>query len=405
VNPLAPAEFDLRKLPDAFYDDPYPTYDRLRREAPVLRCPDGSYFLTRYADVLAVYKDHRRFSSDKRSQFGPVMGVGSPLFEHHTTSLVFNDPPLHTRVRRAIGNALSARMVAAMREGLVSIVEGLLDTMAARRDVDLIADFAAAIPVEIIGNLLRVPADERGPLRRWSLGILGGLEVGLSVDQRAHGNTCVEEFLAYLEDFVPRRRHSLSGDDDDILARLLRWRDDEHAFTPRELYHQCIFLLNAGHETTTNLIGNGVDLLLEHTGEQDRLRADPGLIDSTVEEVLRFESSNQLGNRTVLEAAEIGGVRVDPGAILTLCIGAANRDPLQFERADTFDITREPNPHLAFGGGIHTCAGLNVARLEGRVAIGRLFERFGNVTRTAPARRARRARFRGFETLPVRVES
>jgi cytochrome P450 len=405
VNPLAPAEFDLRKLPDAFYDDPYPTYDRLRREAPVLRCPDGSYFLTRYADVLAVYKDHRRFSSDKRSQFGPVMGVGSPLFEHHTTSLVFNDPPLHTRVRRAIGNALSARMVAAMREGLVSIVEGLLDTMAARRDVDLIADFAAAIPVEIIGNLLRVPADERGPLRRWSLGILGGLEVGLSVDQRAHGNTCVEEFLAYLEDFVPRRRHSLSGDDDDILARLLRWRDDEHAFTPRELYHQCIFLLNAGHETTTNLIGNGVDLLLEHTGEQDRLRADPGLIDSTVEEVLRFESSNQLGNRTVLDAAEIGGVRVDPGAILTLCIGAANRDPLQFERADTFDITREPNPHLAFGGGIHTCAGLNVARLEGRVAIGRLFERFGNVTRTAPSRRARRARFRGFEILPVRVES
>ena len=187
--------FDLRKLPDSFYEDPYPTYARLQRQTPVLECPDGSFFLTRYADLNAVYRDPRRFSSDKRIQFAPVFGADSPLFEHHTTSLVFNDPPLHTRVRKAIGNALSMQMVRAMQGGLEQLVAELLDGMAGKPQVDLIADYAAAIPIEIIGNMLGVPKSERGPLRRWSLNILGALEVGLDADKLADGNACVLEFL------------------------------------------------------------------------------------------------------------------------------------------------------------------------------------------------------------------
>ena len=401
---IAPDDFDLGDLPAEFYADPYPTYARLRVEAPVLACAGGSYFLTRYADLNAVYRDARRFSSDKRIQFGPVFGEQSPLFEHHTTSLVFNDPPLHTHVRKAIGNALSNRMVIAMRTDLEALVEELLDNLQAQGRFDLIADYAAAIPIEIIGNLLRIPKIDRAPLRRWSLGILGGLEVGLSKDKLAHGDVCVVEFLAFLQDFVATRRDDLSDEDDDILARLLRWEGDGVRLQATELYHQCIFLLNAGHETTTNLIGNGVELLLRHPQQLARLRAQPSLINTAVEEILRFESSNQLGNRTTTEAVEIGGWEIVAGSVLTLCIGAANRDPERFDRVDDFDISRDPNPHLAFGAGIHTCAGLNVARLEGHVAISRLFERFPELAFDGQSQRAQRARFRGFTSLPLRAQ-
>ena len=169
------ASFDLKQLPDSFYDDPYPTYRALREHAPVKRLADGGVFLSRFADVVAVYKDAATFSSGKREEFFPKYG-DSPLFEHHTTSLVFNDPPRHTRVRRLIAGALTPRHIAAMEQRLIERVDGLLDVIAARgpgAEIDLIAAFASAIPVEIIGNLLAVPHQERAPLRDWSLAILG----------------------------------------------------------------------------------------------------------------------------------------------------------------------------------------------------------------------------------------
>lgn len=395
--------FDPRKLDDAFYREPFPVYAALRRSAPVYRCPDGSYFLTCYEDINAVYRNPRLFSSDKRLQFAPVFGEQAPLYEHHTTSLVFNDPPLHTHVRKAFGNALSPKMIVAMEPGVLALVDRLLDGIEQRGRFDLIADYAAAIPVEIIGNLLRIPQAERGPLRRWSLAILGALEFGLTAEQIARGNRCVEEMLAFLGDFVARRRNSLSDDEDDLLARLIRWESEGYRLSETELYHQCIFLLNAGHETTSNLIGNGVQLLLTHPGEREHLRARPGMIDSAVEEILRCESPNQFGNRTATADTEIGGVHIPAGSILTLCIGAANRDPDVFADPDRFDIARHPNPHLAFGAGIHTCAGLNVARLEGRIAIGRMLERFPELRFDGEPVRSRRARFRGFDTVPLRI--
>ncbi|MBK6289459.1 MAG: cytochrome P450 [Pseudomonadales bacterium] len=395
--------FDLRQLDDDYYANPFPVYAALREHAPVYRCPDGSFFLSRHDDINSVYRNAKLFSSDKRTQFEPVFGADAPLYRHHTASLVFNDPPLHTHVRKAFGNALSPKMIVAMEPGLMRLVDDLLDGIAQRREFDLIADYAAAIPVEIIGNLLRIPPDERAPLRRWSLAILGALEVGLSAQQIALGNRCVEEMLEFLAEFVERRRHHLSNDEDDILARLIRWESDGYRLSETELYHQCIFLLNAGHETTSNLIGNGIHLLLTHPRELARLRAEPALIESAVEEILRYESSNQLGNRTAREDTAIRGVAIPKGSILTLCIGAANRDPQVFSDPDRFDIARDPNPHLAFGAGIHTCAGLNVARLEGRVAIARIFERFPELRLSGEPVRSRRARFRGFDSLPLAI--
>ncbi len=395
----APGEFDLRRLPDSFYLDPYPSLHTLRASAPVYRCPDGSYLLTRHGDLLQVYRNPRLFSSDKRQQFAPMFG-DSPLFEHHTTSLVFNDPPLHTHVRKAIGDALSPRVVAAMEAELVALVERLLDELAERGECCLMRDFAAAIPLEVIGNLLALRRADRAPLQRWSNAILGALEFGSEPTRLAEGNQAVEEFIAFLKDLIAERRRD-AAHADDIVSRLIRWETPEFRLNEFQIYHQCIFLLNAGHETTTNLIGNGVLALLEHPAQLARLRAAPALIEQTVEECLRYEAPVQLGNRTVTAPTRLGDVALEAGTVLTLAIGAANRDPAVFAAPDDFDITRSPNPHLSFGAGIHTCAGLAVARLEARIAIARLVERFPALTLAGPPQRARRARFRALERLPV----
>lgn len=400
---MAPLDgFDLRALPQDFYEDPFPYYHALRALDPVRLMPDGSYLLTRYADVNAVYRDTALFSSDKQAEFHPKYG-DSPLYHHHTTSLVFNDPPLHTRVRGIIAGALTPRAIAAMEPGLITLIDGLLDRLAAKGTVDLIEDYAASIPIEVIGSLLAVPHDERGPLRGWSLAILGALEPTLTPQAMDLGNRSVTEFTAYLEGLVARRRKTPGDPDKDVLTRLIMGEQDGEKLSEAELLQNCIFILNAGHETTTNLIGNGLHALLEWPEEKARLIADPDLAASAVEEFLRFESSNQLGNRRALLETEIGGKALPAGALITLCIGAANRDPEHFPDPDRLDLSRAPNRHLAFAAGRHQCVGMTLARLEGRIAISRFVQRFPNYRLVGAPIRGGRARFRGFLSLPAIV--
>jgi cytochrome P450 len=402
------AGFDLTALPVSFYENPYPTYHALRTHAPVFPLPPGGYFLSRYADCIAVYKDAATFASEKKNEFAPKYG-DTPLFEHHTTSLVFNDPPLHTRVRKIIAGAFTPRAIADMETPVVALVDRLLDQMVAKQaagfTVDLIADFAAAIPVEVIGNLLAVPHAERGPLRDWSLAILGALEPKLNAGQMTAGNQAVTAFLAYLRDLVARRRAAPGDPERDILTRLIlgdpKGGERGEALSELELLHNVIFILNAGHETTTNLIGNGLIALLDWPAEREQLIANPSLIKTAVEEMLRFESSNQLGNRRVARDVTLGGVAMPTGTLITIGIGAANRDPAVFADPDRLDVGRSPNPHLAFGSGPHHCAGLNVARLEGRVAVQRFLARFPNYRLSGSPKRGGRARFRGFLEAPV----
>jgi len=393
--------FSLQALPDAFYDDPYPTYRALQESDPIHRMPDGSLFLTRHRDLEAVYKDAARFTSDKKVEFAPKYGAESLLFQHHTTSLVFNDAPLHTRVRRLIAGALNPRAIAELEPALVALVDRLLDAMAAKGEVDLIEDFASAIPIEVIGNLLAIPHAERAPLRDWSLAILGALEPKLTPQQFSRGETAVAEFVDYLRGLVADRRVRPGNPDHDVLTRLIAGEASGERLSEIELLQNCIFILNAGHETTTNLIGNGLELLLRFPAQRQRLIDDPSLIRTAVEEFLRYESSNQLGNRGVAVDTELDGVALPKGTLLTLCIGAANRDPAQFAAPEHLDIGRAPNRHLAFGSGAHACAGLALARMEGRVAIGRFLARFPHYAANGVPQRARRARFRGFTYLPV----
>jgi cytochrome P450 len=401
------ADFDLEKLTAEFYANPYPTYRALREHEPVKRMPNGSYFLTRYDDLVGAYKSTKLFSSDKRREFAPKYG-DSLLYEHHTTSLVFNDPPAHTRVRRLIMGALSPRAIAAMEPDLIALVDRLLDRLAAKDDVDLqvdlISDFAAAIPIEVIGNLLDVPHDEREPLRDWSLSILGALEPVIGPEVFARGNKAVKDFLAYLEILVERRRAKPGNPQHDVLTRLIQGEDNGERLTAKELLHNCIFLLNAGHETTTNLIGNGLVALSENPAQKTRLIEHPDLIKTAVEEILRFESSNQLGNRMTTEPVELGGIALAAGTPVTLCIGAANRDPAQFSDPENLDIGRTPNRHLAFGTGAHQCAGMALARLEGAIAISRFLARFPGYALNGAPVRGGRVRFRGFAKVPCVVE-
>ena len=394
-------DFDLARPPAGFVDDPYPVYAALRRDSPVHEMAPGSWLLTRHADVAAVYRAPQA-SSDKRREFAPKFGTATPLFEHHTSSLVFNDPPLHSRVRRLLTGALSQRAIGRMEAGVVALVDRLLDALACEPAPELIAHFAALIPVEVIGNLLVVPQDERGPLRGWSLAILWALEPLPSAEVLARGHAAVVDFCAYLRGLVARRRARPGDPDEDVLTRLIQGEADGERLSETELLHNCIFLLNAGHETTTNLIGNSVHALLTQQGAWQRLAADPdGLIATAVEELLRFESPLQLNNRQLSAPLALGGQLLPEGAFVTLAIGAANRDPAVFADPDTLDLARKPNHHLAFGHGGHACSGMNVARLEARVALAGLARRFPRLALAGPPRRDPRIRFRGWSTLPV----
>ncbi|MDA0982542.1 MAG: cytochrome P450 [Proteobacteria bacterium] len=394
-------DFQLTRVPAAFLDDPYPWYAALRAQDPIHALEGGGVFLSRYDDAIAVYRNPGA-SSDKKAEFAPKLG-DSPLYEHHTTSLVFNDPPLHTRVRRIIMGAVNQRAIARMEHDVARLVDALLEDMATKGEIDFIADFAAQIPIEVIGNLLDIPRPERSPLRGWSVAILTGLEPKLTPEMFNAGNRAVTEFIAYLKVLIAERRSKPGDYESDVLTRLLQGEKDGEKLTDTELYHQCIFLLNAGHETTTNLIGNGLWALLNNPGELATLRADTSLVPTAVEEMLRFDGPIQLNNRRLLDPMTLGGSTLPAGTLITIGIGAANHDASQFADPDRFDVARKPNRHLAFGQGDHVCVGMNVARMEGRIAFTRLLAKFPKIALAGEPERDRRVRFRGLRRLPVRV--
>ncbi len=294
------AAFVLAQADAAFANNPYPTYQMLRDTAPLCRQPDGSVFLSRYDDVRGVITDALRFSSDKRVDFLPKFGP-SPLYEHHTNSLVFNDPPAHTRVRRLLQPFFSAQAMRRMEAGVASNVDDLLARAAERGVIDVMSEFAVVIPLNLVCDLLGVPAPEREPLRHWASMILGGLEPVRSPEQIAAGNQAVLDFKAYLRDLIAaKRKRGIPDDAPDVLDVLIREHDAGIGLTEDEILHSSIFMLNAGHDTTTSFITNGIDLLLRFPDQKARLAADPALLRSAIEEMLRYESPLQIGNRKAL---------------------------------------------------------------------------------------------------------
>ncbi len=394
--------FDINAIGADFLADPYPTYGALREHDPVHRNPDGSIFLTRYADVELAYK-HPGMSSDKRAEFAPRFGKG-PLYRHHTTSLVFNDPPYHTRVRRLLAAAFTPRKLSEFGPMVEGIVARLLVGLADRGEFDFIEEFAVPLPTEVIAGMLAVPAMHRHLLRTYSRYILGALDPVVSPERLAAGNAAVEEFGALLRELIRHRRaHPEGAVAGEVLAALVFGEVQGERLSEEELVQNCIFLLNAGHETTTSLLGSGLALLMDHPAQMRRLKENPALIDTAVDEFARFESPVQIGNRKTTEAVSFGDVTVPAGTYLHTSIGGANRDPATFADPDALDIGRAPNPHLAFIAGRHACLGSALGRLEGRIALSAFIRRFPGVRRAGESALLGRARFRGYDRLPVAV--
>ena len=401
ISAEAIREFDLMNLPADFIADPYRYFAGLREESPVHRMPDGSYLLTRYDDLVAVYRDPTLWSSDKKIDFKPKFG-DSPLYEHHTTSLVFRDPPDHKRIRKLFQAAFTRKALATLEPRIEALVDGYLDQLAERGEMEVVGDFSFTLPIQVVCDMLGVPEDDRLLIRDWAMAILGGLEPTLSEAQFETGCRAVEDFKAYLRDLVAhRKKHPTDGRSGEVLSALIAAEEDGEKLTEIELLHQCIFLLNAGHETSTNMISHGVHEMLQHADEVARLRAEPALIDSAVEEILRYQAPIQINNRRAQKDTEIGGMPVPEGSVVHLMIGAGNHDPAQFPEPERFDIGRRPNRHLSFGLGIHICAGNSLARIEGCIAFGKMFTRFPTLHLAGPAKLSPRVRFREIEELPI----
>lgn len=404
LNATTAPDFVLADVDRQFTLDPYPVYRLLRDHAPMCRQPDGSWLVTRYADVREALGNAQIFSSDKHIDFKPRFGE-SPLYEHHTTSIVFNDAPYHTRVRRLLAPFFAARVLREMEHSIGAMVDKLLDRAAQQGTIDIVEEFALVIPLNLIGDLLGVPYSERQPLRAWARAILGALEPVCTPAALDLGNAAVVEFKTYLRQLIARKRaHPPGADNLDVLWALVSAHDQDAELSELEILHNAIFMLNAGHDTTGSLIANGVDLLLDHPEQMQRLRDEPGLMKSAIEEMLRVESPLQIGNRRALCDTELGGEKIAAGSFLHLVIASANRDERQFPAAENFDVARSPNKHLAFAHGIHTCAGNSVARIEAVIAFSKLLQRFPRMRRVAAVDRAERTRFRIVERLLVELE-
>lgn len=397
------AQFDLNSIDAAFIENPYATLAELRLSSPVHRNADGSVYLTRHDDCLSTYRS-RAMLSDKTEAFGEKFGE-CPLKTHHTTSLIFNDPPYHTVVRKLISGAFTPRKLREMERAIEGIVSRLLDRVEDLGDLDLIADFAMMLPTEIISIMLGVPEAYRAQLRGYSTAILGALDPVVSAAQMEAGNRAVVEFGAVLDELINHRRANPdAAAEGEVLEALIFGEHEGRRLTQEELVQNCIFLLNAGHETTTSFVGNAISLLLDNPSEHRRLIEDPSLIGTAVEEVLRTESPLQIGNRLAGEDITLpSGTLVPKGTYIHTSIAAANRDPAVFADPDRFDISRKPNPHIAFITGIHVCLGASLARMEGKIAVGGFVRRFPKLAQAGPGERLGLARFRGWTSLPITV--
>jgi cytochrome P450 PksS len=389
-----------------FKADPYPFFARLREMAPACRVTlpgrQSAWLLTRYDDVATALKD-ARFAKDPSTALTPDQAARQPwvpkMFRPLTRNMLDLDPPDHTRLRGLVQKAFTPRLVERMRERVASQSEGLLEAALRRGRMDLIRDYALPIPTTIIAEMLGVPNADRHRFHRWSEVIVATSPSGLA---RAKAVPSVVLFLRYIRRLVRARR---AEPRDDLVSALAQAEEAGDQLSEDELLAMIFLLLIAGHETTVNLIGNGALALMRHPAQMERLRGDPSLVRTAVEELLRYESPLATATeRFAREDIPIAGVVIPRGEMVYAVLASANRDPRQFPHADTLDVAREPNRHLAFGLGIHYCLGAPLARLEGEIAIGALLRRAPRLRLAIPSEQLRWRRgpvLRGLESVPV----
>jgi cytochrome P450 len=359
--------------------DPHPIYDRLRAEDPIHHDPDDFWILTRYADCEAILRDPRWSSNptharvqrpiEERSAREAVAELDFPV-------LLFMDPPDHTRLRKLVSKAFTPRSVERLRPRIQQLVDELLDRAVERQGMELIADLAYPLPVTVICELLGVPTEDQHLFGPWSSDASRLLDGEIDADTMQRGMVAVMQLLNYFNDvFADRRAHPR----DDLLSALLAAEEEGDKLSETELRAITLLLFIAGHETTMNLIGNGMLALLRHRSQFERLSTDPSLAPSAIEELLRYDGPVHLTGRVALEDVEVGGHRFEAGESVVTLVAAANRDPARFTDPHRLDVARPDNHHLTFSQGIHYCLGAALARVEGQVAIGTMARRFPTI--------------------------
>ena len=385
--------------------DPHPLYHLLRERQPVLGpSPTGELLLTRWADCEAVLREPR-FSSNPKHQITEVPLEERSVREQMAVSgdmsnLLFLDPPVHTRIRSLVSKAFTPRTIERLRPHIVEICDGILDDAAERGSLDVVADLGYVLPVTVICELLGVPTDDREQFGPWSSDASRLLDGDLDADSLNAGLLGVMQLLNYLGNlFDERRAHPT----DDLISALIQAEEAGDRLSEEELRSIVLLLFVAGHETTMNLIGNGTWALLQHPDQLARLRDDPSLIGSCVEELLRFDGPVHLTGRTATVDLDVNGVTIPKGQAAVTLLAAANRDPARFDDPDALDIARPDTRHLTFSHGIHYCLGAALARVEGQVAIGALASRFPNMEATEVPTYRRHFVLRGLDSLRVSV--
>ena len=387
-------------LSDRTAQDPYPVYAAMRDRDPVHRSRlMNAWMFARHADVDAILRDHRNFSSD------PRMGTLSPkqqalLPPPDEFTMLFLDPPDHRRLRALVNKAFTPRAVEALEPRIRAILASLLDDIDDPGSFDLMQAVAQPLPVIVIAEMLGVPPDDRARFKIWSDQRARLLEPTVSPRERAIAMVASSEFDAFFRTIIAARREA---PEDDILSALVQAEDEGERLTERETLNMLRLLLIAGNETTTNLIGNGMLALLRNPDQLQRLREDPDLIPSAVEELLRFDSPVQATFRRALADCEVNGFELRQRDNIVVLVGSANRDPDAFETPDRLDVGRGEAAHLSFGRGIHHCLGAPLARLEGRIVLEMLLERFAQIEPIGDRPRFRKSIvLRGLQSLPVR---
>jgi cytochrome P450 len=394
------ADIQFNPMAPEFVADPYPTYHRLRAEDPVHHSALGFWVLTRYADVIAMLRDPRLvkepIAAFVAARFGMAVPPGLGL------SMLDRDPPDHTRLRGLVSKAFTPKALEALRPHIRQIVDGLLAKVEGKGEMDLIEEFAYPLPVRVICEMLGVPVADHERFKGWGLDIARGLDAIMlppdsEVARRSMAGRPAQ--AGYIPQLIAEPR---AAPRDDMLSALIAAEEAGDKLNEDELLATCLLLLVAGHETTVNLIGNGSLALLRHPAELRRLRENPGLIGSAVEELLRYDGPVQRTARIPSEDVTIGGVTIPKGEMVMPFLGAADRDPAQFPDPDRLDITRSDNRHIAFGMGIHFCLGAPLARMEGQIAINAMLERLPKLALATDRPEYRESlTLRGLKALPV----
>ncbi|MCW5892018.1 MAG: cytochrome P450 [bacterium] len=391
--------FGCHPFSQEFRDDPYPLLARLRDTAPIHLTPAGIWRVTRYADVDRLLHDS---PVGVRTTDGALPGVDESLTGPREFMLQ-RDPPAHTRLRKLVSRAFTPRAIAALEANVARIVDECLDRVAPRGEMDVVADLALPVPSTVICEMMGVPVADRDRFTVWTAKATHALASSfLTPEQLAETQTAAMQLAMYFQELVAARRERLG---DDILSELIRAEEAGDHLSPSELLSQAIGLLIAGFETTIGLIANGVRALVRHPDQLALLRAQPELTRSALEECLRFDGPIVLTGRVAHEDLAFGDVVIPKDARIWAMLASANRDPAVFADPDRLDVGRDPNPHLAFGGGPHFCLGAHLARLEGQLAIGGLVQRFTDLALVEPTVTWGPSLFRVPGRLPLRFRA